>query len=163
MSTVIESPIFPSSEPTPNPDGLTEVQRQVAESNSNPTSTQSTAPELTDWKTLYQAEREKNERMEVAFKAGRFEPATPRPDVRPAMTNDRLRALWGDLRYQKSSEAERITALGGDPSTVDRGLLKRLFGSPADGNDGREAQELAKTNMGRYRTLREYAKAIRIL
>ncbi len=116
-----------------------------------------------DWKVITEAQNAKIAELERIIAAGRIgeHPSSPK-DGRPAMTADKLRALWGDKRYlHGSTEAEKLTAIGVEP-TVDRGLLLTLFGKASEGNDGKAAQELMKANPARYRLLREAARVLRI-
>jgi len=114
-----------------------------------------------DWQQLYESQQKRVEELERIIAAGRINQTPVDKNWKPAMTAERLRALWGERRYNTSSETDRLTAIGVEPN-IDRGLLVRLFGLASQGNDGREATELMRTNPARYRLLKEAAKALRI-
>jgi hypothetical protein len=154
---------------TPNTDGLSPVldtirQTIVDAATATRLENEPKTP-VSDYQALYEKEREENRRLQDLVAAGRY--SSPVSDevakhAKPGMTAGRLRALWGELRWQQSSDVDRLKGLGVDPSTIDRELLKRTFGLSSQGNDGREAQQLYRTNRYRYLTLRECAKALGI-
>jgi hypothetical protein len=158
-----------SSNETPNTDGLKPVLDTIRQTIVDAASATRLENEpqtpVGDYESLYHKEREENRRLQDVIASGRY--SSPVGDevakhAKPGMTAGRLRGLWGELRWQQSTDIDRLKALGVDPSTVDRALLKRLFGLSSQGNDGHEAQQLYRTNRYRYLVLRECAKALGI-
>ena len=95
---------------------------------------------------------------------GRQNAATAAAAPNTQVSVDVARARAGEYRWNvQYGNAERLAAIGIEPgfdTAQNRAEAKELFGSGAD--SGR-ANDLAKRDMARYRKLREYAKAIRLI
>jgi hypothetical protein len=112
-----------------------------------------------DYEALYLAQKEQNEALQGVLLATRSQAVTANPlNTKPSVTSDRVRAIHGD-GFHKLSRAQKLQSLGVDPVSISDDGLKALFGR---GNDGKLAQDLAKTNMGRYRLLKECALILNI-
>src|SRR5437899_2200533 len=144
-------------------DKLTEIQQQIAETNtaeanrhtSHPITTQTEpAPQpVTDWQRLATQRQDEIDRLNAVIAAGKLAPSAPHPqrDARPGVTAAELRAKVGPVAWHKMSETEKIVGLGQNPSEIDRDFLKKVFGR---GSDGRVALDLEKTSPPRYKVLR---------
>jgi hypothetical protein len=114
-----------------------------------------------DYEQLYYQSQEKIQELENVIKASRIKPVSEHPskDAKPGMTDEKLRAQIGANAYGNLSRADKVAALGVDPSTVDEVFLRKCFGKS---NSGVEAKELFNSNPLRYRVLKEVAKALNI-
>ena len=80
-------------------------------------------------------------------------------DTRTVDTMEQVRERVGRATWFQLSESGKLTALGLDPSTVDKMQLRTLFGAKTD---TALAVDFAKTNPYRYRQLRQAALALNI-
>jgi hypothetical protein len=151
------------SEPINTPDGLTDLERQVAEASATykPFEPILPTPTPSDWQHLADERQAEIDRLNSIITAGKLAPSTPHPqqDARPALTCEQLKARVGALNWHKMTDAEKIAGLGQNPNEIDREFLKRLFGR---GNDGRTVSDLAKSSPLRLRQLREVSKALNL-
>jgi hypothetical protein len=126
-----------------------------------------TLPETTDtfpavdFEALYRAEKLEKESLQNLQAATRSQSTTAHPSLntRPSMTADRVRAINGLGTVHQMSRAQKLQALGVDPSTISDDGLRALFGRK---QDGKLAQDLFKTNPGRYRLLKECADILNL-
>lgn len=125
------------------------------------TETSSTAPieeghtvTASDYQVLLEEQRAENERLRAIITASRIAPVAdhPQKDAKPAISAARLTATLGQTQINRMTRAEKLSALGLEPSSVDEAFLRQCFGR---GNDGSAASELHKTSPLRYRQLKE--------
>ena len=117
----------------------------------------------TDYKALYETQASELEALKNLVAATRVtqqSAGTPDKDRKPAVSADRARALVGEFEWSRMTESQRISSLGVDPATVDRGLLHRAFGRGADSKLANDMYK--KTSPYRYRVLREVAVVLNI-
>ena len=87
--------------------------------------------------------------------------STTRATYRPAITCDQAERAVGALawRHQMLPE-QRIAQLGVDPKSVDYTQLNQLFGKNSDAG---YANKFAMQQPGKYRVLREIARATKLI
>jgi chorismate mutase len=107
---------------------------------------------------LYLQEKQAREAAEAANKAVR-DNHTARADTRTVTTMERTRDLMGRAAWFQLTEAQKISALGVDPATVDKQLLRTLFGK---NTDTAAAVDYAKANPYKYKQFREVSLALDI-
>ncbi len=79
--------------------------------------------------------------------------SAPGKSVQPKLTAQRLRATVGELGWLNMSRADRLMAIGCDPSISDD-FLRKVFGRNSVGTVGRDLQ---RTDPSRHALLREAA------
>jgi hypothetical protein len=107
---------------------------------------------------LYEAQKRENEALKSQLGAVR-ENRAAKADTRTVDTMEQVRERVGRATWFQLSESGKLTALGLDPSTVDKMQLRTLFGAKTD---TALAVDFAKTNPYRYRQLRQAALALNI-
>jgi hypothetical protein len=107
---------------------------------------------------LYQQQKQEAEALKAQLGAVR-ENRTAATDKRTVTSMERTRDLMGRATWFQLSEAQKITALGVDPASVDKAQLRTLFGKATDTS---AAVDFMKTNPYRYKQLREVALALNI-
>jgi hypothetical protein len=107
---------------------------------------------------LYTAQKAENEALKAQLGAVR-ENREARSDKRTVDTMEQVRDRMGRATWFQLTEAQKLSALGLDPSTVDKNQLRTLFGAKSDGS---YAVDFQKTNPYRYKQLREAALALNI-
>jgi hypothetical protein len=107
---------------------------------------------------LYQQEKARRELAEKQISAVR-ENRTARSDMRTVDTMEQVRGRMGHAAWFQLSEAQKLSALGLDPASIDKSQLRTLFGRHTD---TAAAVDFAKVNQYRYAQLRQAALALNI-
>jgi hypothetical protein len=107
---------------------------------------------------LYNKEKAARESAEAQLGAVR-DGRTARADARTVDSMEQVRDRMGRPTWFQLSEAGKLTALGLDPSTVDKTQLRSLFGAKSD---CAYAVDFQKVQPYRYRQLKQAALALNI-
>jgi hypothetical protein len=107
---------------------------------------------------LYQQQKQEAEALKAQLGAVR-ENRTARADTRTVDTMEQVRERVGRATWFQFSEAQKLTALGLDPATVDKNQLRTLFGR---NTDTAFAVDFMKTNPYLYKQYRQASLALNI-
>ncbi len=107
---------------------------------------------------LYQQQKAETEALKAQLGAVR-ENRTAKADTRTVDSMEQVRDRMGRATWFQLPESGKLTALGLDPSTVDKTQLRALFGRHTDTS---LAVDFQKTNPYRYRQLKQAALALNI-
>jgi hypothetical protein len=107
---------------------------------------------------LYNQEKQAREAAEAQLTAVR-ENRTARADTRTVDTMEMVRERVGRTTWFQLTEAQKLTALGLDPASVDKVQLRTLFGK---NTDTAAAVDYARAQPFRYKQLRQAALALNI-
>jgi hypothetical protein len=114
-----------------------------------------------DYQRLYEESKAENERLKVVMTAARIN-GTPSTAAGAANRHrgaaNRVRAVVGDAGFHQMSRAERLTAVGCDPTISDE-FLKKVYGR---GNNGAIGRDLHRTDPEKYALLREASLILNI-
>jgi hypothetical protein len=113
-----------------------------------------------DYEALYLAEKAEKEQAHAVLAATRSQTASSaNANQKPVITADRFKATVGPVAFLNMTRDAKLRGMGADPAAISDDGLYALFGR---GNDGKLAQDLMKSNPGKYRTLKEYALVLNI-
>jgi hypothetical protein len=129
--------------------------------NNTPTTEAAHVVTPSDWERLYEESKAENDRLKVVMTAARIN-GTPSTAAGAANRHkgaaNRVRAVVGDAQFQQMSRAERLTAVGCDPTISDE-FLRKIYGR---GNTGAIGRDLHRTDPEKYALLREASLILNI-
>lgn len=116
------------------------------------------ASDATGYRALYESEKVKRELAESTLAGIRAnqQNVSGKDNTRPAITTEQAKARMGLRAWNAQSTAQRVAALGVEPSAENLEAAKKVFGR---GAPTALANDLMKSNPARYRLLREVALA----
>jgi hypothetical protein len=114
-----------------------------------------------DYEKLYEEQRVETERLQGLLAISRIGNAQTnhKPSVKPVVTAERARAVLGPVGFLNTGRDDRLRAVQVDPASITDEGLRKLFGR---GADFKAAQDLQRSNPGRYAALREGAKILNL-
>jgi hypothetical protein len=110
-----------------------------------------------------EAEREKNRILGMQVAAMKQTRTNSANNTEPAVTVEMARRRLGDLAWiHQMTDAQRLSAIGVPPESVTPAMIQEIKDTFGPGSSHR-ASDLMKANAGRYRTLREINRCLRIV